>query len=84
MLEEAQHTKALLGLDWKEFALFLSLETPRGLSGKYLGNESLRGLGIGPILFTIRHPFKSPLDPLNFSVQGSISTHESLACQNPH
>ena len=89
MLEEAQHTKALLcldwiGLDWKEFAHFLSLEIARGLSGKYLGNESLRGLGMGSILFTIRHPLKSPLDPLNFSVQGSISTHESLACQNPH
>jgi hypothetical protein len=82
MLEEVQHTKALLELE--RVCALLSIEFGRALSGKYLGNESLRGLGMASILFTIRHPFKSPLDPLNFSIQGSISTHESLTCQILH
>jgi hypothetical protein len=52
-----------LCLDWKEFALFLSLEIARGLSGKHLGNQSLRRLGMISILFTIRHDIESQLAP---------------------
>jgi hypothetical protein len=52
-----------LCFELKEFALFLFIELRRALSGKNLGNESRRGLGIGSILFTIHHPLKSPLDP---------------------
>jgi hypothetical protein len=50
-------------MQWKMFELFLFIELGRALSGKNLGNESRRGLGIGSILFTIHHPYKSPLDP---------------------
>jgi hypothetical protein len=50
-------------LDWKEFALFLSLEIARGLSGKHLENQSLRRLGMISILFTIRHDIESQLVP---------------------
>jgi hypothetical protein len=51
MLEEAQHTKALLGME--RVCALLSIELGRALSGKFLGNESRRGLGMGSILFTI-------------------------------
>jgi len=61
MLEEAQHTKALLGME--RVCALLSIELGRALSGKFLGNESQRGLGMGLILFTIRHLFKSSLAP---------------------
>jgi hypothetical protein len=61
MLEEAQHTKALLGME--RVCALLSFELGRALSGKFLGNESRRGLGIASILFTIHHRFKSSLDP---------------------
>jgi hypothetical protein len=44
MLEEVQHTKALLELE--RVCALLSIEFGRALSGKYLGNESLRGLGM--------------------------------------
>lgn len=50
-------------MQWKMFELFLFIELGRALSGKNLGNESRRGLGIGSILFTIHHPYQSPLDP---------------------
>jgi hypothetical protein len=52
-----------LCLNWKEFALFLSLEIPRDLSGKHLGNQSLKRLGMISILFTIRDHIESKLVP---------------------
>ena len=62
MLEEVLSIPRLC-LDWTEFALFLSLEIAKGLSGKYLGNQSLRRLGMISILFTIRHQFESQRVP---------------------